>query len=67
MCSNGPTLTSFKLIFPTLKNLTITIYTTKQPQYLPKISDVSATTVAFFELITPVSYTHLTLPTIYSV
>jgi len=25
----------------------------KQPQYLPKISEVSATTVAFFELITP--------------
>ena len=31
---------------------TVTIDTTKQLQYLPKISDVSATTVAFFELIT---------------
>ena len=31
--------------------LTVTINTTKQPQYLPKISDVSATTVTFFELI----------------
>ena len=28
--------------------VTVTIDTTKQPQYLPKISDVSATTVAFF-------------------
>jgi len=27
----------------------VTIYTTKQPQYLPKISDVSATAVALFE------------------
>jgi len=33
-------------------NITVTINTTKQPQYLPKISDISATTVAFFELIT---------------
>jgi len=32
--------------------ITVTINTTKQPQYLPKISDVYATTVAFFELIT---------------
>jgi len=30
-------------------NITVTINTTKQPQYLPKISEVSATTVAFFE------------------
>ena len=30
--------------------LTDTINTTKQPQYLPEISDVLATTVAFFEL-----------------
>jgi len=29
-------------------NITVTINTTKQPQYLPKISGVSATTVAFF-------------------
>jgi len=33
-------------------SVTVTINTTKQPQYLPKISDDSATTVAFFELIT---------------
>ena len=35
-----------------VRHITVTINTTKQPQYLPKISDVSATTVAIFELIT---------------
>jgi len=38
--------------FNMFTNITVTINTTKQPQYLPKISDVSATTVAFFEVIT---------------
>jgi len=33
-------------------SLTVTINTTKQPQYLPKISDDSAITAAFFKLIT---------------